>query len=588
MNDMSAAGFQPDFEILFKVVPGLYLVLMPDLHIVAVSDAYLQATMTKREAILGQRLFDVFPDNPDDPAATGVDNLRTSLERVLQHKVADAMAVQKYDIRRPASEGGGFEERHWSPINSPVFDPDTNELIYIIHRVEDVTDFVRLKKHDVEQEILTAELRGHTERAEAELYLRAQAIQESNQRLEQANQELARLYEQSTELNAVKTRVFANISHELRTPLTLILGPTETLLKQASLNPGFRHQLEIIARNARTLLRHVNDLLDAAKLESGQMKANYAQVDLAALLRLTASHFELRAGERGISYKIEGPKTLSAQLDAEKIQRVLLNLLSNAFKFVPDNGRVKCTLTGDDTQVCFTVDDSGPGVPAALREVIFERFRQGEEDATRRFGGTGLGLAIVQEFLQLQHGRIIVGESPYGGARFEVRLPRHAPDGVQVSEGEAMFGSLSSLFVDESRRAVPSEAISGDAGKPLVLIIEDNPDMNSFIAEILGRAYRVARAFDGREGLVRALALKPDLIVSDMMMPKMSGDQLVQGLRLHPKLAATPIMLLTARTEDALRVELLRAGAQDYLVKPFLPDELLARANNLLAMSKAR
>src|SRR5467141_1895110 len=148
MKNSSPSCPTPDFQALFQSAPGLYLVLTPDLNIVAVSDAYLRATMTKREAILGRGIFDVFPDNPDDPAATGVRNLRTSLERVLQNKLSDSMAVQKYDIRKPESEGGEFEERYWSPVNSPVLGPN-REVLYIIHRVEDVTKFIRLKHQEL-------------------------------------------------------------------------------------------------------------------------------------------------------------------------------------------------------------------------------------------------------------------------------------------------------------------------------------------------------------------------------------------------------------------------------------------------------
>jgi PAS domain S-box-containing protein len=189
----------PDFQTLFQSLPGLYLILAPDLNIVAVSDAYLRATMTKREEILGRGIFDVFPDNPDDPTATGVRNLRASLQRVLQNKVSDTMAVQKYDIRKPDSEGGGFEERYWSPVNSPVLGPD-NEVAYIIHRVEDVTEFVHLRQEEGEKEKLTEELRARVEKTEAEVYLRAKEVQEANRQLEFANQELGRQYEKSREL----------------------------------------------------------------------------------------------------------------------------------------------------------------------------------------------------------------------------------------------------------------------------------------------------------------------------------------------------------------------------------------------------
>ena len=181
----------PDFQTLFQSVPGLYLVLSPDLTIVAVSDAYLRATMTQREEILGRGIFEVFPDNPDDPAATGVSNLGASLQRVLQSKVSDTMAVQKYDIRKPQSEGGAFEERHWSPVNTPVLGPD-REVAYIIHRVEDVTDFIRISHQEAQQQKLTEELRTRTGQMETEMFSRAREVHEANKRLERANQELAR------------------------------------------------------------------------------------------------------------------------------------------------------------------------------------------------------------------------------------------------------------------------------------------------------------------------------------------------------------------------------------------------------------
>ncbi|MFY9733127.1 MAG: PAS domain S-box protein, partial [Candidatus Acidiferrales bacterium] len=180
----------PDFQTLFQSVPGLYLVLTPDLTIIAVSDAYLRATMTQREEILGRGIFEVFQDNPDDPATTGGSNLRASLQRVLQSKASDSMAVQKYDIRKPQSEGSAFEERHWSPVNSPVLGPD-QEVAYIIHRVEDVTDFIRLSQKEAQQEKLTEELRASARQMEAEVFSRTREIQEANQRLERASQELA-------------------------------------------------------------------------------------------------------------------------------------------------------------------------------------------------------------------------------------------------------------------------------------------------------------------------------------------------------------------------------------------------------------
>ena len=187
---LAADLVRPDFRALFEAAPGLFLVLTPDLRIVAVSDHYLRATMTRREDIVGQKIFDVFPDNPDDPTATGTRNLRDSLERVLRDRAADAMAVQKYDIRCPADEGGAFAERYWSPVNSPVFGAD-HEVAFIIHRVEDVTEFVRLKQRGEEQREATEDLRRRADQMESEIYLRAQELQNVNQRQRRANEALA-------------------------------------------------------------------------------------------------------------------------------------------------------------------------------------------------------------------------------------------------------------------------------------------------------------------------------------------------------------------------------------------------------------
>ena len=187
----------PNFHVLFESAPGRYLVLAPDFTILAVSDGYLQATMTKREEILGRRIFEVFPDNPADPTATGVKNLRASLERVLQERIADVMAEQRYDIRRPDIEGGEFEERYWNPINSPVFSED-NEVAYIIHSVEDVTEFVRLKQLTHQQHQVTEELRTRVGQMGAEIYHRAQEVQEANLKLRTANEALRREVEART------------------------------------------------------------------------------------------------------------------------------------------------------------------------------------------------------------------------------------------------------------------------------------------------------------------------------------------------------------------------------------------------------
>jgi len=580
----------PDFRALFESAPGLYLVLAPDLTIVAASDAYLRATMTRREEILGRGIFEVFPDNPEDPGATGVMNLRASLERVLRQRAPDAMPVQKYDVRRPASEGSGFEERHWSPVNSPVFDAENN-LVWIIHRVEDVTEFVRLRQQGSEQLRLTEELRVRAQQMEAEVYLRSQQVAEANRQLHAANEELARLCEKTRELDQLKTDLFANVSHELRTPLALILGPVRRMLA-GDLAPALRNDLEVVERNARTLLRHVNDLLDVARLEARQMSASYAEVDLARLVRFTAGHFDVLADERRITFPVEAPESAPAEADPEKIQRVLLNLLSNAFKFTPPGGQVCCALVTQGSRAVITVTDSGPGVPPEMREVIFERFRQGNGGTSRRFGGTGLGLAIARDFVRLHGGDIRVDEAPAGGAMFTVELPLAAPAGTPVQAGfseSADSAGTRRQTVEELRPQAGITTAAQDGERPLVLVVEDNLEMRRFIAETLAPDYRVAIAGDGREGLEKALSLRPDLILSDLMMPEMGGDAMVEKIRRdHRELDEVPVVLLTAKADEALRVRLLREGAQDYLTKPFPVEELRVRIGNLISMKRAR
>ncbi|NUO47699.1 MAG: response regulator, partial [Polyangiaceae bacterium] len=519
----------PDFRTLFEAAPGLYLVLRPNsptFTIVAVSDAYVRATMTKRDEILGRGIFEIFPDNPADPRATGVHNLAASLECVVRDRTTNAMAVQKYDIRRPPEEGGGFEERWWSPVNSPVFGED-GELAYIIHRVEDVTEFVRLKQIGARHEQVTQELRTRAGKMAAELFSRGQELQDTNQRLRKANDEITRLYERSKELDELKTAFFAGVSHELRTPLTLILGPTSRILRGDGISDDVRRELEVVVRNARTLLKHVNDLLDVSKLEAGRMKIDYADIDLAHLAGFVASHFEVLAQEKEISYAIDLPSELRVHADPDKLQRIFLNLLSNAFKFTPPGGRVRLSLRQDGGRWRAEIADSGPGIPADKYGVVFERFRQLEAGPTRRFGGTGLGLAIAAELATLHRGSVTVTRAPEGGALFAVDLPVRAPEGCQIRAwADASFSVDAAVAAIEELRArpVPSLELQRPPSGPLVLVVEDNPDMNRFICESLAPPYRVVAAFDGTEGLRKAVELRPDLVVSDIMMPGMSGS----------------------------------------------------------------
>ncbi len=396
-------------------------------------------------------------------------------------------------------------------------------------------------------------------------------------RYRESNASLSRLYEQAKALDRLKTDFFSNVSHELRTPLTLILGPLSRVLETMPEGSRERHDLEIVYRNAQILLRHVNDLLDFARIEAGKLDLAYAKTDVAVLTRLTASHFETLAEERHIHFDVQAPAALMAEVDAARLQRILLNLLSNAFKFTPDQGTIEMTLSATAGAAVFTVADSGPGIPENMRESVFERFRQVDGGAA---GGTGLGLAIVREFCNAHGGAVTVDSSPNGGARITVTLPLKAPTGMHVADASSAAGGTApeaaqaaAALRAQSRPDIQLPSAPGAT----VLVVEDNIDMRNFLAGILGERFRVITAANGREGVELAAAQLPDLILTDVMMPEMSGDEMARKLLSMPETRDIPVLLLTAKTEEALRVDMAKAGIRDYMTKPFSTPELLAK-----------
>ncbi len=420
----------------------------------------------------------------------------------------------------------------------------------------------------------------------------ARAAREHGIELEEAIEDLHLMYEKTRQLDELKTQFFANVSHELRTPLALVIGPAEKLRAAENLTDAQRRDLDVVLRNSQTLLKHVNDLLDVSRIEAGKLDITYERADLSRLVRLVASHFEALARDRNMRFAVDAPETMPAEVDAEKMQRVVLNLLSNAFKFTGSNGVVRVTLRQEGEQAVLEVADSGPGVRPEERQLIFERFRQSEAGSTRKHGGTGLGLTIVRDFVELHRGHVWVGTAPEAGALFRVELPLSAPDGAAVQEASTAShpaaDNATRHALEELRARTRALSPSSDGDQPLVLVVEDNPDMNEFVCQTLAAGFRTARSYDGRDGLEKAIELKPDLILCDIMMPEKSGDELVADVRKREDMQNIPILLLTAKADDDMRVQLLRNGAQDYVTKPFAAPELCARVENLVAMKRAR
>jgi signal transduction histidine kinase len=407
---------------------------------------------------------------------------------------------------------------------------------------------------------------------------------------ETAHAALQQAHERVQQLDQLKTNFFANISHELRTPLTLILGPVDRLLAAGQLDEASKRELQITRRNALLLHKHVDDLLDVSKLEAGRMQVNYVRTDLANLTRLVGSHFS-SSNVRPLDLNIDAPASLFAEVDVEKVQRVLFNLISNAFKFTPDGGSVSVAVRQEGQHALLLVEDTGPGVPSEQREAIFERFHQANTPTTRSGAGTGLGLSIVKEFVQLHHGYVEVIEGAGGGAAFRVQLPLRAPEGTPVSEEASIVPQMAdagTLRVEYPLKPGAHLSPEAAAGRPLILVAEDNADMSHHIVQTLASDYRVATARNGREALELAAEQPPDLILTDLMMPEMCGDELLERLQEDERLRQVPVILLTARADDAMKFRLLEDGAQDYIVKPFSAQELRARVRNQITTKKAR
>jgi signal transduction histidine kinase len=595
MNNQDFSKSSPiDFQKILEKVPDLYLILDTHFNIIAAGDAFLTHTMLQRDHLIGRNILDVFPDNPAEKSVAGVRNLGASLKRVLTEKVSDSIAVQKYEVDSSAI-GGAKEERFWSPLNSPVLD-EAGNVQYIVHRLTDITDYIRHEHR------ISGDLRIRMNEMEMEIYLHTQDLQDANQQLSEVNKALAKkeseqrvLLNKLEKFNQSKTQFFASVSHELRTPLTLILGILEVLLNDHQLMTQ-QYNLKVIERNARGLLKLVNDLLDVSKLESGKIVLNYYNIDLVKLVRQTSALFETYATERHIDFILQTPPELHAEMDPEKVQRVLMNLLSNAFKFTPANGKVSCVLSNPTVHtVKIVITDGGPGIPLKMRDSIFERFFYVDESSNRQFNGVSLGLAMVKDFVELHGGVITLSDGYEGGAVFTLEFPLLAPPNVLVhpeydaksyiKESVPAFIHKLSTPKTNVRPTLHSEHLQH---LPLVLVVEDNVDVNQYICGVLSNTYRTESAYDGEEGLVKAKELNPDLILSDIMMPKMDGIKLISEIRKLDELVEVPVIVVSAKIDEELCVKLLSAGAQDYLAKPFSHAELRARVANLINLKKVR
>jgi len=424
--------------------------------------------------------------------------------------------------------------------------------------------------------------------------------------LDQNRKKLAESNQKLIELDKIKSRFFANISHELRTPLTLMLSPLQALRiqKKHLLDEESQDILATMENNAMRLLKLINDLLDLAKLESGRMEVHKTPVDLDRFLKGLVQSVQGTAKDKGIRLTARvHDSPIQVLLDANKFEKIVLNLLFNALKFTPAGGRVELTIGKEGPQLNLVIQDSGMGISEHDLPFIFDRFWQADSSAQRKYQGTGIGLALVKELTEAMGGTVTAQSQVGVGTTMTVQVPFEAAQGLSASpeklqeapaspkKGEAqpeeewlanlyrraeLFPTLTPL--SESMR--PENF--GGGRLPKVLVADDEPDMLRFLKSQLEKHYEVLEAVDGNQAVEKARQYLPDMILLDMMMPEKDGIQACRELKAQVSTQAIPVVLLTARADEDTKYAALNAGANDFLTKPFSTTELHVRVKNLI------
>ena len=421
----------------------------------------------------------------------------------------------------------------------------------------------------------------------------------------------ARAYEEErrraaalAELDRAKTEFFSNVSHEFRTPLTLMLGPLEDLLAHASdLPDSSRKPLEAAHRNSLRLLKLVNTLLDFSRIEAGRVQASYEPMDLSEFTAQLASLFRSAIEREGLQFVISCPPLAEpVYVDRGMWEKICFNLISNAFKFTFE-GEIDVSLRQAGETVELAVHDTGTGIAAEELPHLFERFHRVHGARGRTYEGSGIGLALVQEMVKLHGGSVRVESVVNRGSTFIVSIPRGVahlpPDRIGAAPVQASTALPGEVYLEEAARWVspglpeigeghPAPAVAAQAPRPRIVLADDNADMRDYVRRLLAQKYDVIAVGDGRAALKTASEHRPDLVLTDVMMPELDGFGLLRELRLNEELKLVPVIMLSARAGEESRIEGLQVGADDYLVKPFSARELLARVETHLQLQRLR
>ncbi len=544
-----------DFRVL-EAAPGSYLVLSPDLRIFTANNSFLKATWTSREDIVGRHLFEALPENPDAPDAGAAANITNSILRVMQNRLPDAMEVQRYDLRKPQGEGVGFEERHWAFINSPVIGA-SGEVVYIISRVEDLTDFVRLKRASTESGQLAESIRSRTYHAEAELYLRAAQIAEGNR----------------LRLDAMG-RMAGGIAHDFSNLLNIVLGYTKLLQADIPENNSVKNGLAAIERAAETATGLTRQLLAFSSqqiLEPRVVNPNELITAIENLLR----------GIVGNQIQVE--TTLHRQLgrikvDPTQFEQVIINLVINARDAMPRGGHLSIETRNvklDESYVfdhpgvppgqyvCIAVSDTGVGISRELQSQIFEPFF-----TTKKGKGTGLGLATVYGIVRQSGGYVSVYSEPGMGTSFRIYFP-------------AVSGSI------ETPAPIKEDALL-EGGGETILLVEDRGPLRELFQSMLERGgYHLLTAGTPSEALQIAASHSDTihLLITDVVLPEMTGPELAERYRRTRQ--ESEVLFVSAFTESVISRQGKLSPGINFLQKPVSHDNLVRKIREILRKRQA-
>ena len=409
------------------------------------------------------------------------------------------------------------------------------------------------------------------------------------------------------QISDIKLRFFTNISHELRTPLTLIAGPVEQVLKNDKLPADAREQLVVVERNTSRMLRLVNQILDFRKIQNKKMKMQVQRVDIVPFVRKVMDNFEAVAEEHRIDFLFQTEKDhLYLWVDADKLEKIVFNLLSNAFKYTPNGKMITMFIREDENTVSIGVQDQGIGIAENKKKSLFVRFENLVDKNLFNQASTGIGLSLVKELVEMHKATISVDSRLGEGSCFKVdflkgkeHYDKETEFILEDAEAPVRMGQVvdianssiqsETLIPDDSEKieaVYEEDAAKEENSKELMLLVEDNQELREFLRSIFSPMYRVVEAADGREGANKALKYLPDIIISDVMMPEKDGIEMTRELRADMTTSHIPIILLTAKTTIESKLEGLEYGADDYITKPFSATYLQARVENLLMQRK--